>query len=952
MALAAMLGAAQTLPAQGGREHLLMDFGWLFSLGHAHDADKDFKHGTRYFSYLAKAGFGDGPAAKSFDDRGWRKLDLPHDWAAEQGFDGKASHSHGYRTVGRNYPDTSVGWYRKSFFIPESDLGRRISIQFDGVHRDSVVWVNGFYLGRQGNGSLGFHYDITDYLNYGGENVIAVRADVTMEEGWYYEGAGIYRHVWLNKTSALHVEHDGTFVSAEVNNTFVAVRARVTLVNDGLTDQAFEISQELVDADGKKVATAKLKDLSLTAGDSKEFASDLQISDPRLWSLEDPYRYKVITTVLSGAQVMDRVETPFGVRTIRFDADQGFFLNGKSVKLKGTNDHQDHAGVGTAIPDALQEFRIRLLKSMGSNAIRCSHNPPTPELLDICDRLGILVLVENRLMGNAPELQDLLKRMILRDRNHPCVFAWSVGNEEWGIEGNIHGARIATTMQAFARRIDPTRPTTVAVSGGSDEGISSVLEVMGYNYIFQWDTDRHHAKFPKQPSMGTEESTTESTRGIYLDEDRSIGHAAPGDRKKDGLGVEKGWKHYAQRPYLAGLFYWTGFDYRGESNPFGYPAVSSQYGILDLCGFPKDPYYYLKAWWTDQPVLELVPHWNWKGREGVEVEVRAQSNCDEVELFLNGKSLGKKAMEKNSHLEWMVKYEPGVLLAEGYQQGKKILSRQVETTDASAAIVLKADRELIKADGEDVSIITVSAVDSKGRAVPMAGDEVHFMLEGPGKIIGVGNGDPSSHEPDRYVERVTSAEILNLRALKVENLKDRPEVAADYDDSNWKPAFESHSMQLGKPLNEEFVQVIRGDFYLTEFTTQDEIVLFPKSIGEIQSLYVNGKLVAKDIPRDAPGQKAVLDHALLHPGKNSYAMLGTPLKRKNNWETLNTDPGVVRIINPKGEWKRRLFSGLAQVLMQADKKEGKLVLKAQAAGLAPAQLTLQSKAAALRPALP
>ena len=333
--------------------------------------------------------------------------------------------------------------------------------------------------------------------------------------------------------------------------------------------------------------------------------------------------YKLVTTINSAGTEVDRYETPFGIRTIRFDPNEGFFLNGKHVKLLGTNNHQDHAGVGAALPDALQEFRIARLKEMGSNAYRCSHNPPTPELLDACDRLGMVVLDENRLMGTNAEHLELLKQLILRDRNHPSVIAWSLGNEEWAIEGNIKGARIASTMQAFAKRLDPTRGTTVAISGGWGGGISTVLDVMGYNYITGGgkNTDQQHAKFPNQSGMGTEETTTRQTRGIYFD-DRPKAHMAPvleqtgANQGMSSGNMEKEWQYYAQRPYLAGLFYWTGFDYRGEPNPFGYPAISSQFGILDTCGFPKDSFYYLKSWWTDKPVLHIYPHWNWPGREG------------------------------------------------------------------------------------------------------------------------------------------------------------------------------------------------------------------------------------------------------------------------------------------------------------------------------------------------
>ena len=611
------------------------------------------------------------------------------------------------------------------------------------------MWINGHYLGCEPSGYSNFGYDITDYLNYGGKNVVAVRVDATMEEGWFYEGAGIYRHVWLVKTAPLHVATDGTFVFSEIGDDTAKVTAKTTVVNESAGETSFSIEQAIMNADGKSIAYLQTDKLTLLSGQTDEYTAVIKVAKPNLWSLESPYLYRLVTTINAGGKVVDRYETPFGIRTIRFDPDKGFFLNDKRVELKGTNNHQDHAGVGAAIPDVLQEFRIARLKEMGSNAYRCSHNPPTPELLDACDRMGMLVIDEHRLMGTTPEIMGQLKRLILRDRNHPSVILWSLGNEEWAIESNITGARISSTMEGFAKRLDPTRRVTVAISGGWG-GISKVIDVMGVNYINHGSTDKQHSEFPNQPIVGTEESTTRQTRGIYFD-DKSKGHLAPLQDASSGGNVEIGWKHYAVRPYLAGVFYWTGFDYRGEANPFGWPQISTHCGILDTCGFPKDSFYYLKSWWTDETVLHVFPHWNWPGKEGQDIDVWCYSNCDEIELFLNGKSLGKKTMKKNSHLEWKVKYEPGTLLARGYKGGSEAALARVETVGAPASIQLIPDRRSIKADREDVSVITVQVNDSEGRLMPVAGNEITFTLDGPGKIIGVGNGDPGSHEPDKYI---------------------------------------------------------------------------------------------------------------------------------------------------------------------------------------------------------
>jgi beta-galactosidase len=763
LAAAAVLAVAAFTPtapaAAAGREHLSMDLGWHFTLGHATDPAKDFDPApaSNVFSYFAKAGYGLGAAAKDFDDHAWRMVDLPHDWAVELPFDGRGSGSHGYKALGRNFPENSVGWYRKSFTIPQSDLGRKISIEFDGVFRDSIVWVNGFYLGRQPSGYTSFSYDLTDYLNYGGANVIAVRVDASLEEGWFYEGAGIYRHVWLTKTAPLHVARWGTFVTSKVEGNSASVIARATVANEATNKAVFVIDETILDASGAPVAGSRTRKLPLKPGAAGEFTNILTVSSPNLWSPETPYLYRLITRVRSGGAEVDRYETPFGIRTILFDADRGFFLNDKRVELKGTCNHQDHAGVGVAVPDELNAWRMAQLKKMGANALRTSHNPPTPELLDACDRLGILVMDENRSQGINPEQLGQLEAMMRRDRNHPCVILWSLGNEEWGLESNPKGTRVTQTMQTFAQTLDPTRRFTLAISGGWNWGSSISIDVMGFNYYTHGDdpelgTDHYHAKFPKKPCVASEEGSTFSTRGIYV-KDEAHQHLTAYDENRPSWGsvAEKSWAHYAVRPWVAGLFTWTGFDYRGEETPFWWPAISSQFGILDTCGFPKDNFYFYQSCYLDRPVLHLFPHWNWPGREGQPIEVWCYGNCETVELFLNGQSLGRKPMGPYSHLAWTVNYAPGLLLARGYRDGKEIIADQVETTGAPAAIVLTPHKSTIKADSQDAAIITVQANDAQGRAVPTAANEIAFEIAGPARIIGVGNGDPSSQEPDQYM---------------------------------------------------------------------------------------------------------------------------------------------------------------------------------------------------------
>ncbi len=939
------------------RERLLMDFGWRFALGHATDPAKDFDPiPDPTFTYFAKAGVAKGAAAAEFDDRGWRQLDLPHDWAVELPFSESGSGSHGYKAIGRNFPGNSIGWYRKTFKIPSSDLGRHITVEFDGVFRDSQVWVNGFYLGRESSGYSGFAYDLTDYLNYGGDNVISVRVDASLEEGWFYEGAGIYRHVWLSKTAPLHVAQWGTYVTTEVKNDSAEVTARVMVNNDSTNQAAFKIEQTVLDATGHAVDREESKDLALGPGAFAEFSSPLKVADAKLWSLESPYLYKLVTTIRQGETVVDHYETPFGIRTLRWDANEGFFLNGKHVELKGTCDHQDHAGVGVAVPDELDAFRVAQLKKMGSNAIRTSHNPPAPELLDVCDRVGMLVMDENRETGINPQELGQLGRLILRDRNHPCVIIWSLGNEEWQIEGSEKGTRITQTMQTLAQRLDPTRRDTIAISGGWGYGSSVSIDVMGFNYFTHGNNDAYHKKFPAKPSVATEDASTFSTRGIYV-EDRNHQHLTAYDTNKPdwGLLAEDSWSHYHARPYVAGLFQWTGFDYRGEETPFYWPAISSQFGILDTCGFPKDNFYYYQAWWSDQPVLHLFPHWNWTGREGQDIDVWVHSNCEEVELFLNGQSQGRQTMKKDSHLQWKVKYTPGTLLARGYDGGKEVLTDKVETTGGAAAVQLTPHRAGIRADREDLSVITVQVNDAQGRMVPTAGNEITFEIAGPGKIIGIGNGDPSSHEADQFVDKVGSVPITGWRMQAVENATNGPEVAFDFDDSGWRRAFNEND---GRGNNGPTARttVYRGSFESPQNGTGVTCALELRSLGGVQSVYLNGQLIAENISSSIANHEFNLPAAALRPGRNVVAIMdelrtGGRINRSGRGANQSS-PALIRVTTPAENWKRSLFSGLAQVIVQSTGQPGEITLIAKSPGLTDAVLKLQTEQTAWRPSIP
>jgi beta-galactosidase len=758
------------------RERLLMDFEWRFHLGNASDPAKDFDYGRGDPSSNTKAGDAVGAVRPDFDDGDWALVDLPHDWAVESGFKPEADEHHGYRPLGREWPSTSIGWYRKAFSLSDSDRDKRLYVQFDGAYRDSIVWLNGHYLGRHLSGYTGFEYDITDCANLGGENVLVVRVDASQFEMWSYEGAGIYRHVWLVKADPLHVPQWGTCVTSTVQGKPGQVRVEVTIetkiANECDEDASCKLVSAILDADGKVVGQVQTPRVIVEAWDTREIVQQVILQDPILWSVDSPYLYRIATTVQPDAadrsgrlypaesKVVDTYETTFGVRTIRFDADRGFFLNGRPLKIKGVCCHQDHAGVGVALPDRIQQYRIEKLKEMGCNAYRCAHNPSTPELLDVCDRLGMLVVDEHRMMGSSPQILGQLKSLILRDRNHPSVILWSLGNEEHAIQGTDVGARIAATMKRLVRRLDPTRPVTLAMNGAWGSQVSQIMDVQSCNYIACGDADKFHSDFSDQPMIGSETASTLSTRGIYEDDEKrgyvnAFGTTVP----SWGASAEASWRFWTSRSFVGGVFVWSGFDYRGEPTPYGWPAVVANFGIMDVCGFPKDVYHYYQSWWSDRRVLHVFPHWNWPGKEGQDISVWCYSNCDEVELLLNGKSLGRKRMARESHLEWQVAYAPGKLEARGYEAdcgqsgGQQVASRLVETTGAATGLRLTPDRAEIRADGEDVSMVTVAVVDAEGRVVPTALNEVAFTVSDKARIIGVANGDPSSHEPDKAESR-------------------------------------------------------------------------------------------------------------------------------------------------------------------------------------------------------
>ena len=699
LSVAAALLAAAAL--QAGDFRGLLNNGWTFALGDASSMKDDFTHGTEYFTYFSKAGTAGqskSPIMQSFDDSGWERVNLPHDWVVDLPFSKDASHSHGYKCVGWNYPENSVGWYRRHLRIPSEDYGRQIRIEFEGIFRDSEVFCNGFYLGHERSGYASRSYDLTPYLNYGGDNVIAVRCDASTEEGWYYEGAGIYRNVWLHKAGPVAVEPYSLDLTGDVP------RFGIVMASDTLDRSKVKSETVFLDAEGNEVKKPE-----------------------RFWSLEDPYLYTARVRLYYDGVLSDERECRFGVRTIEFSPTEGFLLNGKQVKLKGCDLHLDHAGVGVGVPDELWRYRLTWLKKYGFNAVRSAHNPASPAMLDLCDELGILVIDENRQLGVNEEQLTQVRRMIERDRNHPCVILWSIGNEEWSVEGSEAGTRIARRMSEYVRSVDPTRPTGYGSSGGRE--LVKGVDVFGYNYIVQNPVDEYHEMFPDNCAIGTEETSGAGTRGKYVTVPEE-GWMTPLNRV-DTLGrinvIEHGWKFYKARPWTGGLFYWTGQDYRGEPNPMVWPATGSQFGILDYCCFPKDEAFYVKAAWTDEPAVHICGPC--KG------EVWVYSNCDQIRLFADGKNLGKKDMPRDGHLVWKVADAVRVS-AIGYRNGKKVASDEYPHVTPETILTLSKSR--LKADGQDVVVIDIDTP-AESLDVSVAGAE----------FLGWGNGNPGFKETER-----------------------------------------------------------------------------------------------------------------------------------------------------------------------------------------------------------
>jgi beta-galactosidase len=745
--------SGQALFAQQGSAGVNFNAGWKFYLGDQAGAN-----------------------AKAFADQAWRTLDLPHDWSIEGTFD-----KNNPATEGGGALPGGIGWYRKQFTVPASSRGKFVAIDFDGVYRNSEVWINGHYLGKRPNGYISFRYVLSPYLNYGGQNTIAVRVDNSRQpNSRWYSGSGIYRDVKLLTLSPTHVAQWGSYVTTpEVTTERAVVKLQTELQSPSGKAVQATVSIDIVDADNKVVARSS-QAVKLTG--NATISKTLEVQNPKLWSTDQPYLYSVKTRVLVNKQVVDQYTSPLGIRTFSFDQNTGFSLNGKAMKIRGVCNHHDLGALGTAFNVRAAERQLEILKTMGCNAIRTSHNPPAPALLDLCDRMGFIVMDEAFDMWvekKSPfdyhldwakwHKQDLSDQ-IRRDRNHPSVFIWSVGNEipeQGGKPGDTAGRAISRELAAIVRSLDTSRPITTAnnnVEPSNNLVQSNAFDLVGFNYHHQNWKD-FQKNFPGKKLIATETTSALQTRGSYdnpadsmriwpisWDKPFTTGNEDLSCSAYDncytpwGSSHEQTLKAFENDPVVSGMFVWTGFDYLGEPTPYLWPARSSYFGIMDLAGFPKDVYYMYKSVWTNEPVLHVFPHWNWKAGQTVDV-LAYYSQADEVELYLNGKSLGKRSKQgQDLKVMWKVPFQPGELKAISRKGGKTVLEQEIHTAGQPAKIILSADRNQLHADGKDLSFITVKVVDKDGNLIPDAANRIDFSLTGNATIAGVDNGSQVSHE--------------------------------------------------------------------------------------------------------------------------------------------------------------------------------------------------------------
>ncbi|KQB41071.1 glycoside hydrolase family 2 TIM barrel-domain containing protein [Flavobacterium aquidurense] len=720
----------------------------------------------------------------------WRTLNVPHDWSVEGKFDEKSPAGYGGGAL-----NGGLGWYKKTFKVNAEDSTKITSITFDGVYKNSQVWINGHYLGKRPNGYIGFQYEISPYLNYGDKNnEIIVKVDNSKQpNSRWYSGSGIFRNVWIETTDKLHVAQWGTYVTTpKVTAEKASVSFETTIQNQNTASKKATVTTTIFKEDTK--VTSVTQNITIAANANQTIKQQTQVETPILWSVEKPELYTAVTEISVDDKIVDQYKTDFGIRNFKFDVDKGFILNGKQVKIKGVCLHHDLGPLGSAINTRAIERQLEIMKEMGVNGIRTSHNPPAPELLELCDKMGFIVMDEAFDMWKQTKTKydygndwdkwhkkDLIDQL-LRDRNHASIFMWSIGNEipeQW----NEDGVTIAKELAAITRQYDKTRPITAAMNPPVNMNLDGVnlqfekaavqynkiaksgaLDIIGYNYAHQ-TYEYHKQNFPGIPFIATETTSGLQTRGYYdavsdtikkwpVRWDLKFTEGNPGNTVSAydqvqtpwGSTHEATWKVIKKHDFLSGMYIWTGFDYIGEPTPYEWPSISSYFGIVDLAGFPKDVYYMYQSEWTDKTVLHIFPHWNWKPGQTVDIWAY-YNNADEVELFLNGKSVGVRSKKGDDlHVMWRIPFQPGTLKAISRKNGKTVLESEIKTAEDPSKLKLTADRSTIKADGNDLSFVTVDILDAKGILAPNANNEINFSLKGNGKIVGVCSGDPVSHE--------------------------------------------------------------------------------------------------------------------------------------------------------------------------------------------------------------
>jgi beta-galactosidase len=777
------------------RYHLLMDRNWKFFLGDSKNASDI-----------------------NFNDNSWRLLDLPHDWSIEGEFN-KNEPTGG----GGGYLPTGIGWYRKQFVLPSSVRGKQISVQFDGVYMNSEVWINGHLLGKRPNGYISFVYDLTPFLA-NGKNTIAVRVDNSNQpNSRWYSGSGIYRHVWLNITNPLHIAQWGTYITTpNVDSATATVSIKTKIENNGQDVSNATLISSVVDENGNEVINSKVP-VSLTAKNSNEFSQSITVTSPHLWSVDNPHIYTLHSIIKSGKKTIDEYESTFGIRKLEFSNINGFMLNGKRLKMNGVCLHHDGGCVGAAVPIKIWETRLKLLREMGCNAIRTSHNPVAPEVLDLCDKMGFLVMDEAFDVWETGKVKndyhlyfdewwqrDIIDQ-VHRDRNHPSIVIWSAGNEIPD-QTKDRGVELIKNLLAVYHAEDPTRPVTTANDDiAADNGTTKLAfmeaeDIVGYNYANRWHERRElyysldHYDHPNWKMTGTESVPVRNAPEYSLGNDMGKVRA---NYVSGMIEAEQLWEFVGVHNYVIGDFMWTGIDYLGEAR---WPGKGSSSGEIDMTNHPKDGFYFYQSQWTDKPVLHLFPHWNWAGREGQIIPVLAYTNCDTVELFVNGKSYGIKIQEfphqghsgawnkyakpyvsvttADLHLQWDVAYEPGTIKAVGRKNGKQVIVAEIHTAGKPAALRLNTDSGLY-ADRRDAALVNVEVVDDNGNIVPNADNQINFDLKGNGKLLGVDNGN----QRDDISFKLNNRKAFNGHAYAVIQADHKPgEILLTVESDGLKPA--------------------------------------------------------------------------------------------------------------------------------------------------------------------